>query len=971
MADADCYYNLKMMTTGKAGMRRPGEFYDIEGQQAANDDYATARQIYDIMGSEEEEAKKILEYYRLSFRGDTTTDRDDRPLRLKALKKFMKVYPTGDPKPLTLYERLWYKSHDEKMISMIGKARKKATQIAGEVDDVGLIDKDQILMQHFVLEQVSPFKRMMLSGNFFRSGELIAGKINFYLWVVGWVFVTCVFLFLLYWTLAWGFNSGSHSFQAWLIVFSISLTQDIFLVQVVKLLLMHAILPELMRAQLLAIYRTLHHIATVFVQEGLDRSDIFCVSQKLSGSCRAARLNSLKGLPAAFILRQIDDIDIYAMRSVKSGKLGLMLGILIGVPSIMAMVSEAGTDTFFGIFVPSVFDGIVLGAQWMLETAPWLLAVAFVGIVYAFIHYYYVLKESKKLLQKVSLKENMNRMMRSSGSMWIVTRRHRGKGGWNRVMANLRVNISKAVVCCWSPFTYFNTPRKAEKARVIKLWRNINVPSGYQGNTGGFEENVIIANLTHTETVPTEIVDMCVHYQPHQRRVDPWLTRYMQSGVFGVGDDLVADSDFSPTYADEEGCIEDNIRFSMPQKVHKNVLRADDTEFLTAHDRFRLTTLTDNFDDIIQRFPLFCIHVDYRDAELLQVNQVIRPACLRQFMEGALCWFTPNGRLLREFEKENVMKEFEEWLKSNTQQVDGVNAVSYGAFQAWLVDLKDFLTTATLVATLQEGDLERLSSLEALRLSEIFRPSSGIIDENWRSVTRSKATADGAGTDTGGAGDRMSIDSFGVTLVEPETDIFTTLRDLVQSLGTPRPHDAANLEEAHADDNGDLSGDEGSSIDGIVSGDQVSKLLPSAEDAKDVEDVEDADIEKEKMSLDVILENASQPEPEPTLNWNNLSPRFDEVASFLGSPIHLVSGWMGDFEQKTTPADIDPGDGKAASADGNEHDASDPERGVEENTDADLPPMSLDESVRSPSNDVLSEDRSNNDEEEPILVIHG
>jgi hypothetical protein len=80
---------------------------------------------------------------------------------------------------------------------------------------------------------------------------------------------------------------------------------------------------------------------------------------------------------------------------------------------------------------------------------------------------------------------------------------------------------------------------------------------------------------------------------------------------------------------------------------------------------------------------------------------------------------------------------------------------------------------------------------------------------------------------------------------------------------------------------------------------------------------------------------------------------------------------MENVDHRTTPADVDPGDGKAASADGKEHDASDPERGVEENTDADLPPMSLDDSVRSPSNDILSEVSSNNDEEKPNLIIRG
>jgi hypothetical protein len=664
----------------------------------------------------------------------------------------------------------------------------------------------------------------------------------------------------------------------------------------------------------------------------------------------------LKGLPAAFILRQVDDIDIFAMRSVKGRKLGLVLGVLIGVPSIMALVSADATDTFFGIVVPSMFNGIVLGAQWIFEKNPWILAVVFIGIIYAFIHYYYILKRSEKLLQKVSREEHMSRTMQNSGSMWIVTRRLREKHGWNRVMASLRVNISKAVMCCWSPFTYFNVPRKAEKARVVSLWRNMNVPNGYQGRSGGFAEKVIIANLTHTETVPTEIVDMCVHYHPRQRRVDRWLTRYMRSGLFGVEDD----SEFCPEFGDEEDLKEENGSMSLPQQVHKNVLRAGDSELLTAHDRFRLMTLTDNFDDIIRRFPLFVIHLDYRDAELLQVQRMIRPACLRQFMEGALCWFTPNGRAFRDFEKKDVTKEFEEWLQSNMQQVDGVDAVYYDDFQAWLLDLKVFLTTATLVATLREEELLRLSSLEALRLSEIFRPSDGMIEELYSSITRSKPTTDGAGTDTHGAGDRMPVDSFGVTLMEPASDMWTTLNDIAVSLGTLPPHDAANIHEADADYIGDLSSDGKNSIDGSVTGDH---------------DAEDTDIGKEVMSNTVSLNEASLPVPEPTSNWNlniDLSPRFDEMVSFLGSPMQLASGWIGNSEHKTTPADVDAGDGKADFAEGNEHDTSDPERGLDRRLmSLDDSIVSLDESVESLSNDVFSEVSGNNDGGKPNLILRG
>jgi hypothetical protein len=436
----------------------------------------------------------------------------------------------------------------------------------------------------------------------------------------------------------------------------------------------------------------------------------------------------------------------------------------------------------------------------------------------------------------------------------------------------------------------------------------------------------------------------------------------MRNGVFGVKDD----PGFFPQFGDEEGegLGEENLRVSMHQKAHKNVVRAADSEFLAAHDQFRLTAPTANFDDIIRRFPLFCIQLDYRDAELLQVQRMIRPACLRQFMEGAVCWFMPNGRAFRESEKEDVMKEFEEWLKFSTQQVDGADTVSYGAFQAWLLDLKCRNHCCSSQESFHEGHLQRLSSSEEIRLTDIFRPSSETFEGRMNTVQRLKATADGAGTDTGGtdtdgAGDRMPDDSFGLTLTEPVTDMFTALREFAKSLGTPRPHDAANLEEADADSNGDVSRDETISIDSIFTDDQVSELFS---------DAEDTDIGNRKMSFDVTLKKAPLPEPEPTSNWNlniDLSPRFDGVASFLGSPMQLMSDLICDFEQTTTPADVDAGDGKADFADGNEHDASDPERGVEENVDADLAPMSVDESVRPPSNDVFSEVSSNNDGESP------
>lgn len=657
-----------------------GLLYDVEEQIALNDERTTAAQLYENYRSAEVETDQIFHYYRQIFRGDTTTMYDgtqkvyhDRALRLKALKQTMKCYPTGDPSPLSLYDRIWYQSPHDKMTQQIEKTRRRAEYIQGQVDQSSMVDKDQVLLQYFVLEQVNTFRRVLLTQVFFVSGQLVPDLINAYVWVLAWVFVTCMFLFLFYWTLLWGFQNGNHSYKSWGINFSIILAEDVFMVQPVKIIIVFVVSGELMRKQMIDIYRCLHHISLVFVQEGLDRSEEFRVVQRLSAACRASRFGSIKSLPAAFLLRQIDDIDILTMREHRGSYIGPILFLLIAVPSVLALLSEEAADAVFGVVVPSIVNFLALFVQFLANLHPAFVAVPIVPILLFILYYRYLLLPSRIIVADDDHSLHIRTAM-NDGNKWFVSNRLRAKRGWPTVFANFMTAIAPTMVYISNPLFYYGRQRKMEKKRKYEEWRNMNVPQGYQGKVGGYSLSLQSANVDDLDTVPVNVIGLCKYYSRNMAKTNRWMSKFIQRRAFGMPEDTDFDALF---YGDTSFELSINV--------------VDDLIFKRS-DEYKLSALTNDIDQVMQRLPIFCrhfndvrVHNDFDLTGKITRKSNVSVHCVRAFVKGLIYWYYPRGEPFKPLEREEVMMEFERWAKRHSEQKYGELMVQYIDFQRWLL----------------------------------------------------------------------------------------------------------------------------------------------------------------------------------------------------------------------------------------------------------------------------------------------
>jgi hypothetical protein len=137
----------------------------------------------------------LLNRIRTLFRGNDvkyffTSHLSDASLH--AIMDYMKLLPSGDPRPLAITDFLRYGTFSNKLVHRIKRLRFLAHDIANEMlalQEEGFGDVvDTSLMQKFVVEQFTFLKRYVLRQKF---SELVAGitqpKIEFWKWLLAWI----------------------------------------------------------------------------------------------------------------------------------------------------------------------------------------------------------------------------------------------------------------------------------------------------------------------------------------------------------------------------------------------------------------------------------------------------------------------------------------------------------------------------------------------------------------------------------------------------------------------------------------------------------------------------------------------------------------------------------------------------------------------------------------------------------------
>jgi hypothetical protein len=284
-------------------------------------------------------------------------------LRINEMLRVLNLNDDGSPAPVTWFQRLRYGTHARYLQSKLRSAKHKAESIEaqfGRFNEGEQDFKDVMLMQHFILEALSPLQRFVVRKKFFDFDMQEPESIPGWKWVGGWSLEWLTMLFLFYYVLAWAAIVGNTIFKSWLIQFSFILIEDILITQIIRAILIHGLAVSYCKPQLLQLYHLLKTISVrKILRQDVDHGDIRVV-QHFSATCRAARREALQALPAAQLLMTIDDNDMRLCNDVRRLKFTWFQVLLVSVPLIFGFAGEQGQEFVFDMVINVSWGGILI-----------------------------------------------------------------------------------------------------------------------------------------------------------------------------------------------------------------------------------------------------------------------------------------------------------------------------------------------------------------------------------------------------------------------------------------------------------------------------------------------------------------------------------------------------------------------------------------------------------------------------------
>jgi hypothetical protein len=300
-----------------------------------------------------------------------------RLAQIRAIEYYIGQYRDGEPLPLPIFQQWLYKDYRGRLLAKLRRARAVCTDVCSRVEacrDVHEM-KDVVLIQRFVHEQFTGLKRTVLDDMLENCDELLPPQeVGAIPWILAWLFIDCCLAFFVYWVFRWGVYNGGDTVAIWGATFGIGVAQDVLLIAMTRIFVINYLTVESMIPQLKSVYATLSNAVLMFVQEGEDAqktpgtNDIRLI-QHLSGACRAAHVDSIKELPAAAVLRKLNDADMDGCREARRSYRGWASRILIF--TLVGTLAAAGLvgDQLINILIPSFWTALMLVSQLIGEAS--------------------------------------------------------------------------------------------------------------------------------------------------------------------------------------------------------------------------------------------------------------------------------------------------------------------------------------------------------------------------------------------------------------------------------------------------------------------------------------------------------------------------------------------------------------------------------------------------------------------------
>ena len=380
-------------------------------------------------------AKDSIEY-KVSTRalpwevGNLSTD--DGVHRAEALKNIIGLYDDGAPVPLTTLQVLVFGNARKRLEWKMRKVRKQVNDMMEDIDVFLRSDQDCVeninsyLIQSFILEQLSPFRRYAIMQEFFHFDDANPVPIDGISWVCCWIFLILFFLFLSYWVLLWAVQNSRVTAVSWTLQIIFVLMQELCVNENVQVLLMHVIVVETLRDQVKRIVDVLTAVLVSKVgtpgQASLQKHDEaktvdFNVAQHMSASCRVAHKPVLCNLVASKILTQLDDHDIAMCRAARSSRIAAWMKMLITIPTLLALSHETVQECFLDVLIPTMWCCFVLSNAYLWELSPILFFAPYAFfILFVLVRYGYIIPARRRRRQYLKSIMEQNKTTEANGA---------------------------------------------------------------------------------------------------------------------------------------------------------------------------------------------------------------------------------------------------------------------------------------------------------------------------------------------------------------------------------------------------------------------------------------------------------------------------------------------------------------------------------------------------------------------------
>jgi hypothetical protein len=323
---------------------------------------------------------------------------------MKSTNKLLNIHLDGSLDALTLRQHVIFGTPKDRMLWKLKKARIEKAEITLLATDLASVGPDQLdfidmcLLQHFILEQVSPVTRPAVKNFFFEMDHATPGRVTVVSWFASYLFLLVLWGYMLYYSLDWATNQTGKVTASWGLVFGFSLFFLSFLSEASQILYFNVYIAEKIRPQLRDIYRVLTEVLHKRVFTGFRPTEHVRAVQHLSSACRCTRVKHLSRQPASRVLALLDDFDIARCRENRMcslSEVGPLLFFSIFRPAILSKMYDAVRSAWLELVIPLFWCGFIYLNHVILQQSVFILAGIYLAVGVACVLLYLVNARTK------------------------------------------------------------------------------------------------------------------------------------------------------------------------------------------------------------------------------------------------------------------------------------------------------------------------------------------------------------------------------------------------------------------------------------------------------------------------------------------------------------------------------------------------------------------------------------------------